>query len=74
MRYYSAGKRRHFVAAATVREEIKRIIAAEDSSKPLSDEKIAEMLNAAGTQIKRRTVANYRKQMDIPGARKRRRF
>lgn len=75
MRYYfSRGSADTSVAAATVREEIKRIIAAEDSSKPLSDEKIAEMLNAAGTQIKRRTVANYRKQMDIPGARKRRRF
>ncbi len=75
MRYYfSRGSADTSVAAVTIREEIKRIIAAEDSGKPLSDDKIAEMLNAAGTQIKRRTVANYRKQMDIPGARKRRRF
>jgi RNA polymerase sigma-54 factor len=57
-----------------VREEIKRIIASEDSSNPLSDDRIAELLNNSGTTVKRRTVANYRKQMDIPGARKRRRF
>lgn len=75
MRYYfSRGSADSAVAAASVREEIKRIIAGEDSHDPLSDEKIAEMLNSSGTQIKRRTVANYRKQMDIPGARKRRRF
>ncbi len=75
MRYYfSRGSADSSVAAESVREEIRRIIAAEDRHSPLSDEKIAEILESGGTAIKRRTVANYRKQMDIPGARKRRRF
>lgn len=75
MRYYfSRGSADSTVAAESVREEIKRIIAGEDAHNPLSDEKIAEILCSSGTRIKRRTVANYRKQMDIPGARKRRRF
>ena len=75
MRYYfSRGSADSSVAAESVREEIRRIIAGEDKQSPLSDEKIAEMLCSSGTRIKRRTVANYRKQMDIPGARKRRRF
>ncbi len=75
MRYYfSRGSADASVTAVSVKEEIKRIINGEDVSKPLSDERIAFILNSSGTQIKRRTVANYRKQMNIPGARKRRRF
>ncbi len=75
MRYYfSRGSSDRNVSAVQVKEEIKRIISSEDSSQPYSDERIAEMLESSGTKIKRRTVANYRKQLDIPGARKRRRF
>lgn len=75
MRYYfSRGSADASVTAISVKEEIKRIIDNEDKSRPFSDERIASMLNRSGTIIKRRTVANYRKQMSIPGARKRRRF
>lgn len=75
MRYYfSRGSADSSVTAISVKEDIKRIIGSEDKARPLSDERIAEMLNSRGTTIKRRTVANYRKQMNIPGARKRRRF
>ena len=75
MRYYfSRGSADASVTAVSVKEEIKRIINGEEVSKPYSDERIAFILNSSGTQIKRRTVANYRKQMNIPGARKRRRF
>ncbi|MCK5786824.1 MAG: RNA polymerase factor sigma-54 [Candidatus Sabulitectum sp.] len=75
MRYYfSRGSADASVTAISVKEEIRRIIEGEDDSKPFSDEKIASMLNSSGTIIKRRTVANYRKQMNISGARKRRRF
>jgi RNA polymerase sigma-54 factor len=72
--YFSRGSADSTVATISVKEEIKRVIAGEDESNPLSDERIAEMLNSSGTEVKRRTVANYRKQMNIPGARKRRRF
>ncbi len=53
--------------------EIKKIlsdaIGGEDKRKPLPDEKLAEMLNAKGYNIARRTVAKYREQMNIPVAR-----
>ncbi|MCD6587282.1 MAG: RNA polymerase factor sigma-54 [Candidatus Fermentibacteraceae bacterium] len=75
MRYYfSRGSADASVTAISVKEEITRIVNREDKAKPLSDERIADILNSGGTAIKRRTVANYRKQMNIPGARKRRRF
>ena len=75
MRYYfSRGSADASITAISVKEEIKRILNSENKSEPLSDERIAEILNSSGTTIKRRTVANYRKQMNIPGARKRRRF
>ena len=57
-----------------VKEELKRLIAAEDPEKPLSDEKLAAMLQARGMNVKRRTVANYRTELNVSSARKRRRF
>jgi len=54
-----------------VKERIKRIIGNENSSKPLSDQKIARILNQEGIQITRRTVAKYRDQMHVPGSRER---
>ena len=53
--------------------EIKKIleehIGQEDKKHPLPDEKLAEILNKAGYNIARRTVAKYREQMNIPVAR-----
>jgi len=53
--------------------EVKRILAdfieAEDKKKPLTDEKLAEMLREKGYNIARRTVAKYREQMNISVAR-----
>lgn len=53
--------------------EIKKIledhIGSEDKKHPLPDEKLAEILNKAGYNIARRTVAKYREQMNIPVAR-----
>ena len=53
--------------------EIKKIledhIGNEDKKHPLPDEKLAEILNKAGYNIARRTVAKYREQMNIPVAR-----
>ncbi len=55
-----------------IKERLKEIIATENPRKPYSDEKLAEMLNAEGIPIARRTVAKYREQLDIPIARLRR--
>jgi RNA polymerase sigma-54 factor len=37
--------------------------------RPLSDEKLEEMLQQRGYQIARRTIAKYREQLNIPVAR-----
>lgn len=52
-----------------VKSILKEIIDREDKGKPLSDEKLEEMLIARGYQIARRTVAKYREQLNIPVAR-----
>jgi len=52
-----------------IKERIKEIITKEDKQSPLSDDKIAEMLNEEGIHIARRTVAKYREQLRLPVAR-----
>ena len=42
------------------------IIAKENPAKPLSDQKITDLLNEQGHKIARRTVTKYRESMDIP--------
>lgn len=46
---------------------IKRIIAREDKSRPLSDQKLCEQMVRQGCAIARRTVAKYRDELGIPG-------
>ncbi|MGB8490715.1 MAG: RNA polymerase factor sigma-54 [Bacteroidales bacterium] len=56
--------------------EIKRIlqdcIEKEEKRRPLTDERLTEILQEKGYQIARRTVAKYREQLNIPVARLRR--
>ena len=56
-----------------MKEKIRQIIAAEDPRRPLSDQRIAEMLRAANIDIARRTVTKYREAMNILSSTKRRR-
>lgn len=60
------------IAAEAVKAKIKNLIDAEDPKKILSDDKIAEMLKAEGTDIARRTVAKYREALRIPSSPQRR--
>jgi RNA polymerase sigma-54 factor len=60
------------VSNKEVKRMIKEIIDQEDMNRPLSDDRIAEMLNTRGVNIARRTVAKYREAMHIPVARLRR--
>lgn len=54
------------IASASVQEEMRSIIAGENPKKPLSDKKIADMLEkSSGIRIARRTVAKYREMMGI---------
>lgn len=57
------------VSSREVKQALKELIEGEDKKKPLSDDKIEELLNARGYNIARRTVAKYREQMNIPVAR-----
>ncbi|MDA2933529.1 RNA polymerase factor sigma-54 [Acidobacteria bacterium AH-259-D05] len=59
------------LSVVQVKEHIKGIIANENAQKPLSDQKIAALLNQSGVHITRRTVAKYRDQMNVPGSRER---
>ncbi|MFP4330956.1 MAG: RNA polymerase factor sigma-54 [Alkalispirochaetaceae bacterium] len=48
-----------------VKEVIREIITEEQGGKHLSDQKIADMLSKRGISLARRTVAKYRKELDI---------
>jgi len=57
-----------------VKEKLKVIIAEEDKQNPLNDDEIVEKLAAQGLTLARRTVAKYRKILNIPTARQRREY
>lgn len=57
------------VSNKEVKAIIDGIISEENKKKPLSDQRIATMLEAKGFQIARRTVTKYREQLGIPVAR-----
>jgi RNA polymerase sigma-54 factor len=61
-------------SSTAIRAMLKRMIAAEPNKKPLSDSKLAVMLQAEGIQVARRTVAKYRESMHIPSSSDRKRF
>jgi RNA polymerase sigma-54 factor len=61
------------VSSRRVRDLVRRYLTDEDSSKPLSDRKIVELLaRVHGVEIARRTVAKYRGQLKIPSSNQRR--
>ncbi|WP_026478332.1 RNA polymerase factor sigma-54 [Alkaliphilus transvaalensis] len=62
------------VSAESVKSFLKEIIEGEDPKKPLSDNKITELLSKKGLNISRRTVAKYREDLLIPASSKRKRF
>jgi RNA polymerase sigma-54 factor len=57
------------VSTREVKKILSDLIAVESKKKPLSDEKLTELLKQKGYNIARRTVAKYREQLDIPVAR-----
>ncbi len=60
------------LASEAVKDKIKRLIANENSKKPLSDQEIADLLLSANINIARRTVAKYREMLGIlPSSRRR---
>ncbi len=57
------------VSTREIKKILQECIAGEKKRKPLTDEKLAEILKEKGYLIARRTVAKYREQLDIPVAR-----
>lgn len=53
------------VAAEAIKSKIKAIVGEENTRKPLSDQRIADMLKADGVKVARRTVAKYREALGI---------
>lgn len=53
---------------------IKRLIAAEDKRKPLSDQKLCALMAQEGCELSRRTVAKYRDELNIPSTTGRRQY
>lgn len=62
------------VSSKSIKSIILDIIENEDPKKPLSDQRITDMLKERGAKISRRTVAKYRDELDIPSSTMRRRF
>ncbi len=62
------------ISSTSVKTQIQKLINEEVPQKPLSDQKIAEILSDEGINISRRTVAKYRDEMRIPASSMRRRY
>jgi RNA polymerase sigma-54 factor len=63
------------VSNASIKKFIAEAIAKEDRDKPLSDQKLLEMVEEKfGVKMVRRTITKYRKQMQIGGSSERKRF
>ena len=59
-------------SSTSVRAKIRKLIAAENTAKPLSDSKITNLLKNEGISVARRTVAKYREAMNISSSSDRR--
>jgi RNA polymerase sigma-54 factor len=53
-------------SSTAIRAIIKKLVAAENPRKPLSDAKITELLADQGVVVARRTIAKYRESLNIP--------
>ena len=57
------------VSTREVKKILSDMVEGESKKKPLSDERLTELLQEKGYNIARRTVAKYREQLNIPVAR-----
>ncbi|EIF6363202.1 RNA polymerase factor sigma-54 [Escherichia coli] len=53
-------------SSKAIRALVKKLIAAENPAKPLSDSKLTSLLSEQGIMVARRTVAKYRESLSIP--------
>ncbi|MDD4503881.1 MAG: RNA polymerase factor sigma-54, partial [Clostridiaceae bacterium] len=62
------------ISSESIKKMIKSYVNSEDTSKPLSDQNIADFLVKEGYMISRRTVAKYRDELGILSSSKRKRY
>ena len=62
------------VASESIKQRIKDMVAKEDTARPLSDQKIANLLKESDVDIARRTVAKYRESLGILSSSRRKKF
>jgi RNA polymerase sigma-54 factor len=53
-------------SSTAIRALIKKLVSSENPKKPLSDNKITDLLGEQGIQVARRTIAKYRESLNIP--------
>lgn len=61
------------ISVFEIQEALKECISTEDKTNPLTDEQLTEILKKKGFVVARRTVAEYRNELNIPVARLRKR-
>ncbi|NND69343.1 MAG: RNA polymerase factor sigma-54, partial [Halioglobus sp.] len=61
-------------SSTAIRALIKKLVAAENPRKPLSDNKITRLLEEQGIRVARRTIAKYRDTLFIPPSNERKRL
>jgi len=61
-------------SATAIRAIIKKLVAAENPAKPLSDSKMASVLADQGINVARRTIAKYRESLSISPSNERKRL
>ena len=54
------------MSSDTAKALLRRLIDEEDKHKPLSDQRLCELMTEEGCQISRRTVSNYREELNSP--------
>jgi RNA polymerase sigma-54 factor len=62
------------MSSLTVKDRIKKLVAAEDPAKPLTDQQLVETLAAENIKIARRTVTKYRRELKLAPANRRKRI
>lgn len=66
------GSRGAETSLLNLKRRVKAIIAGENPSQPLTDDRIAAQLRQEGIEVTRRTVAKYREDLHIPSTHRRR--
>lgn len=66
--HQNGGEKGEAVTADEIKNQIFKLIKAEDKRKPYSDTKLVQLLQQESIQISRRAVAKYREEMGIRGS------